>query len=52
MEKIQDLKYQIQEIGISNNEKSEKIDEFTSKLAKNTAQFDFVVAYIEKAING
>ena len=52
MEKIQDLKYQIQEIGISNNEESENTDEFTSKLAKNTAQFDFVVAYIEKAING
>ena len=48
--KIQDLKYQVQEIMISNYEESEKIHEFVSKLDENTARFNFIVADIEKVI--
>ena len=50
LEKILDLKYQVQEIMISNNKESEKIDEFTNKLDEKAARFDLVVADVEKAM--
>ena len=49
LEKIKDLKYQVQEIIISNSVESEKTNKFTSKLDESAARFNLVVADLEKA---
>ena len=41
---LQDLKYKIQELMISESEESKAIDEFTTKIEEDMARFDGVVS--------
>ena len=41
---LQDLKYKVQELMISESEESKAIDEFTTKIEEDMARFDGVVS--------
>ena len=47
---LQDLKYKVQELMISESEESKAIDEFTVKIEEDMARFDGVASEIEKSL--
>ena len=47
---LQDLKYKVQELMISESEESKAIDEFTAKIEGDMARFDGVVSELEKSV--
>ena len=47
---LQDLKYKVQELMISESEESKAIDEFTTKIEEDMARFDGVVSELEKSV--
>ena len=47
---MQDLKYKVQELMISESEESKAIDEFTAKIEEDMARFDGVVSELEKSV--
>ena len=50
LDALQDLKYKVQELMISESEESKKIDEFTAKIEEDMARFDGVVSELEKSV--
>ena len=47
---LQDLKYKVQELMISESEESKATDEFTAKIEEDMARFDGVVSRLEKSV--
>ena len=47
---LQDLKYKVKELMISESEESKAIDEFTVKIEGDMARFDGVVSELEKSV--
>ena len=47
---LQDLKYKVKELMISESEESKAIDEFTAKIEGDMARFDGVVSELEKSV--
>ena len=47
---LQDLKYKVQELMISESEESKAIHEFTTKIEEDMARFDGVVSELEKSV--
>ena len=47
---LQDLKYKVKELMISESEESKVIDEFTAKIEGDMARFDGVVSELEKSV--
>ena len=47
---LQDLKYKVQELMISESEESKAMDEFTAKIEGDMARFDGVVSELEKPV--
>ena len=47
---LQDLKYKVQELMISESEESKEIDEFTMKIKEDMTRFDGVISELEKSV--
>ena len=47
---LQDLKYKVKELMISEGEVSKAIDEFTAKIQEDMARFNGVVSELEKSV--
>ena len=49
-DRLQDLKYKVQELMISESEESNVIDEFTAEIEGDMARFDGVISELEKSV--